>query len=341
MREPWAFAGRWPSGARAARSSDRDGAPADAPPDLASLPDPVPQVEPIRQGGPNKPYTVLGQSYEPMVKDVSWKEKGTASWYGTKFHGRRTASGEMFSMYGLTAAHRTLPIPSYARVRHARTGKEIIVRINDRGPFHSSRIIDLSYAAAAKLGILSSGSAPVEVERLTFDDIRSGAWKRDSEPDEQGSDSDSFADAAGAGDTTAVVPFPDVSPVTSSETAAIVALASPSKGAAGTAATAVTPRDKGADGAVLVKASASPAHTPAAKGFWVQLAALAKRDSVDRLQQKVSAVLGELSPMMTVFQEASWFKLQVGPYGSRQEAVAAAEQARDVLQLAPMVVERR
>ena len=162
-------------------SSGRDGAPADPPADLASLPDPEPQVEPIRRGGPNKPYVVLGQAYEPVAADVPWKERGVASWYGTKFHGRKTASGELFSMYGLTAAHRTLPIPSYARVRHVGNGKEIIVRVNDRGPFHSSRVLDLSFAAAVKLGISSAGSALVEIERLTFDDIRSGSWRKPAE----------------------------------------------------------------------------------------------------------------------------------------------------------------
>ncbi|MDE2593396.1 MAG: septal ring lytic transglycosylase RlpA family protein, partial [Burkholderiales bacterium] len=114
-------------------SPDRDGAPASPPSDLAQTPDPEPQVEPIRSGGPNKPYVVLGQAYEPLSGDVVWKERGVASWYGTKFHGRKTASGELFSMYGLTAAHRTLPIPSYARVRNLGNGKEIIVRVNDRG----------------------------------------------------------------------------------------------------------------------------------------------------------------------------------------------------------------
>jgi len=137
-----------PSGSRPpSSSSGRDGPPAVTPADLASTPDPEPKVEPIRQGGPNKPYTVLGQSYEPMVADVPWKQRGLASWYGQKFHGRRTASGELFSLYGLTAAHRTLPIPSYVRVRHVASGKEVIVRVNDRGPFHSNRVLGLELPA--------------------------------------------------------------------------------------------------------------------------------------------------------------------------------------------------
>ncbi|TAK92731.1 MAG: septal ring lytic transglycosylase RlpA family protein, partial [Aquabacterium sp.] len=271
-----------------------------------------PQVEPIKPGGPNKPYVVLGQSYEPVAADVSWKERGVASWYGTKFHGRRTASGEMFSMYGLTAAHRTLPIPSYARVRNLRNGKETIVRINDRGPFHSSRVMDLSYAAAVKLGIASMGSAEVEIERLTFDQIRTGAWRRSPADGE----STQLAAAAPAEATSVPVPADGADdPIMS-----------------------VVPR---VSQPPVVKESQARAYTPDAKGFWVQLAALGKRDGVDRLQQKVASDLGSLLPLLAVFHEAAYFKLQVGPYGSRDEAVAAAQQAKDALQLTPLVVERR
>lgn len=327
----------------AARNPDRDGAPGDAPSNLAALPDAVPQVEAIKPGGPNKPYVVLGQSYEPVASDVSWKEKGVASWYGTKFHGRRTASGEMFSMYGMTAAHRTLPIPSYARVRNVRTGKEIIVRVNDRGPFHSSRVMDLSYAAAVKLGIVSLGSAPVEIERLTFDEIRTGAWKRDTvmdpdpvtasaaplSPPSVPSSSESPADDPIAAVAAKVASQVDEAQV--GATAAAVQTASAGE-AVGTAVPMASPAAK--DGQ-------SRAYTPFAKGFWVQLAALGKREGVDHLQQRVAAEMADLTPMLAVFHEPPYFKLQVGPYASRGEALAAAQQARESLQVAPMVVERR
>jgi len=153
-------------------------------PVIAQVPptDPEPQVEPIAIAGPNLPYTVMGQSYAPMAADVPWTQRGLTSWYGKRFNGRRTASGERFSAMGLTAAHRTLPIPSYIRVRHVASGRDVIVRVNDRGPFHSKRILDLSYAAAMRLGIVSLGSAEVEIERLTFDDIRTGAWRRGVPP---------------------------------------------------------------------------------------------------------------------------------------------------------------
>lgn len=156
--------------------AQRDGPPADPPPDLATRPDPEPRVEPIRSGGPNKPYEVLGQRYTPLAADAAVAETGLASWYGRKFHGRPTASGEIYDMYASTAAHRTMPIPSYALVRNPANGREVVVRVNDRGPFHSERIVDLSYAAALKLDLLR-GVAPVEVRRLTHDDIRSGRWR--------------------------------------------------------------------------------------------------------------------------------------------------------------------
>ncbi len=155
----------------------RDGAEANPPAGLADVPDAEPRIETIRSGGPNKPYEVLGQSYLPITQDRAFKERGLASWYGRKFHGRRTASGEVYDMYAMTAAHPTLPIPSYARIRNPANGREVIVRVNDRGPFHKGRIVDLSYTAALKLDVLR-GVAPVELERITFAEIRSGAWRR-------------------------------------------------------------------------------------------------------------------------------------------------------------------
>jgi rare lipoprotein A len=158
-------------------NSQRDGPEARPPPNLEAVPDAVPQVEPIRIGGPNKPYEIAGKTYVPLTDDRALTEKGLASWYGKKFHGRRTASGESYNMYAMTAAHKTLPIPSYARVRNPANGKEVIVRVNDRGPFSPGRIIDLSYTAALKLGVLN-GVAPVEITRITDDEIRTGSATR-------------------------------------------------------------------------------------------------------------------------------------------------------------------
>ena len=158
-------------------ASGRDGPEAVIPPDLQKVPNAEPRLEAIRKGGPNKPYEALGQRYEPMTTDAPLIERGLASWYGKKFHGRPTSSGEVYNMYAMTGAHATMPIPSYVRVRNPANGREVIVRINDRGPFHPGRIIDLSYTAALKLDVLR-GVSPVEVERITYEEIRAGSWQR-------------------------------------------------------------------------------------------------------------------------------------------------------------------
>ena len=162
-------------------NADRDGPDAHPPANLDAVPDAEPKIEAIRNGGPNKPYEVGGKTYTPLTDDRALTEKGLASWYGKKFHGRRTASGEAYNMYAMTAAHKTLPIPSYVRVRNPANGKEVIVRVNDRGPFSPGRVIDLSYTAALKLGVLN-GIAPVEITRITDDDIRTGAFIRKPAP---------------------------------------------------------------------------------------------------------------------------------------------------------------
>lgn len=162
----------------ATRPPERDGPEARPPAGLERVPDAVPRIEPVRAGGPNKPYEVFGRRYVPLTSDEPIAERGGASWYGRKFHGKPTASGEPYDMYAMTAAHPTMPIPSYARVRNPANGREVIVRVNDRGPFADGRVVDLSYTAALKLGLLG-GVAPVEVRRITHAEIRAGSWPRD------------------------------------------------------------------------------------------------------------------------------------------------------------------
>jgi rare lipoprotein A len=146
-----------------------DGPGDNPPPGLRDLPDAVVKYEPYAKFA-NKPYAVFGQTYVPLLNDEPFIQRGVASWYGVKFHGQRTSSGEPYDMYKMTAAHPTLPIPSYARITSLETGKSVVVRINDRGPFHSDRIVDVSYTAALKLGLLGKGSHQVEIERLFPDD---------------------------------------------------------------------------------------------------------------------------------------------------------------------------
>lgn len=134
--------------------------------DVSSIPNAVPKNEPKSRYGNPKSYEVFGKRYYTMDSSVGFVEKGIASWYGTKFHGRRTSSGETYDMYAMTAAHKNLPLPTYVKVTNLKNGKHIIVKVNDRGPFHENRIIDLSYTAAIKLDIIKNGTGLVEVRAL-------------------------------------------------------------------------------------------------------------------------------------------------------------------------------
>lgn len=287
-----------------------DGPPEVPPADLDALPDAQPRIEPIRPGGPNKPYAVRGQRYEPQAADLPLRERGQASWYGRTFHGRRTASGEVFNMYAMTAAHRTWPIPSYARVRNPANGREVIVRVNDRGPFHPDRVLDLSYAAAYRLGTVARGTATVEFERLTFEDIRSGAWMRGAaDPIERATAQEEALSPGGvSGPPAARSPQPDARPE----------------------AAAISPDE--------IRAVA---HTRPARGFWVQIGAFGQRSGAESFQQQVSTRLAHLAPLLAVFNESARYRLQVGPYQSRTEAQSVAAHLRDALALVPLIVERR
>jgi len=251
----------------------RDGVGANPPARLDQVPDAVPRIEPLRSGGPNKPYEVLGRRYVPLTGDDPVSETGLASWYGRKFHGRSTASGEPYDMYAMTAAHKTMPLPSYARVRNPANGREVIVRVNDRGPFESGRVIDLSYTAALKLGVLN-GVAPVQVQRLTFEEIRKGNWQ----------------------DAARITPPDDPAP---------------------------------GDRAALFDTA----------GFWVQLGAFRTRDGAVQLQQRVARQADGL-PGVAVFEDAGLFRVQAGPWPSRDDALAAAAAMQRQTGIAGVVVER-
>ena len=259
--------------------SDRDGPGANPPPNLHAVPDAEPRVEPLRAGGPNKPYAVFGQTYVPLAADLPLRDSGGASWYGRKFHGKPTASGEPYDMYAMTAAHKTMPLPSYARVRNPANGREVVVRVNDRGPFASGRVIDLSYTAALKLGLLS-GVAPVEVQRLTHDEIRSGRWRGPA-----------TAEPLAA----APVATPRVDPA------------------------ALLPPDDPAPGdAPLSQPTPSAAAQP--HGWWLQLGAFRARDAALALLQRLQApLLGDAVPaqasappaqVLAVFDDAGLFRVQ-------------------------------
>ena len=319
------------SSSRPAPSSDRDGVGADVPADLASLPDAEPRIEPIRQGGANKPYTVLGRDYVPITRDSVFSERGLASWYGKKFHGRRTANGETYDMYAMTAAHPTLPLPSYVRIRNPANGREVVVRINDRGPFHAGRIIDLSYAAALRLDLLR-GVAPVELERLTFDEIRAGTWRRgDAEATRLASASAPRGTPAG---NAAAATMPSA-PVTVPASAVVAVATSPP---------AETPEEPPvASPQVGASIAAAPlvVTAPSPRGFWVQLGAFRESAGAESFQRRVGDEVEWLLPLLATYGDASLYRVQAGPYASRADAQVAAARVRDALGLVPVIVERR
>jgi len=362
-------------------NADRDGPEAHPPANLDAVPDAVPQIENIRNGGPNKPYEIGGKTYTPLTDDRALTEKGLASWYGKRFHGRRTASGEAYNMYAMTAAHKTLPIPSYARVRNPANGKEVIVRVNDRGPFSPGRVIDLSYTAAMKLGVLN-GVAPVEVTRITSDDIRTGAAFRKGSPGEAPT-------AVAVGDLDKTVPMsrpgasrpravaapaasgPVALPLSANDVVAKAAADASRPGVdAGVMAVPQSPTstpgvDLGAAAAVdaaaavpgtvttiseTVVAGPRPADKPdertradttAGIGWWLQLGAFKQRDGALDFQHKLIDEQPWLAPLLAVFSDRGLNKLQAGPYTSRDEARSAAERVRAALRLVPTIVEKR
>ena len=153
------------AGARSGAYYKDDGPSASVPADIDRIPDAVARTEPLHRFA-NRPYNVFGVDYRPMTSLSPLRQRGIASWYGRKFHGQKTAIGETYDMFAMTAAHPTAPLPSFARVTHTKSGRSVVVRINDRGPFHPGRIVDLSYAAARRLGIAQGGSGEVQFDLL-------------------------------------------------------------------------------------------------------------------------------------------------------------------------------
>ena len=324
---------RGPRGS-SAPASGRDGPGSNPPPNLAQVPDADPRLEPLRSGGPNRPYEVFGRTYTPLVGDAPLSERGLASWYGRKFQGRPTSSGEAYDMYAMTAAHKTMPIPSYARVRNPANGREVIVRINDRGPFHDGRVIDLSYTAALKLGVLNA-VAPVEVERITQEAIRTGAWRSGSEGRAMAA-GPAPVPAVAATTSTPMVPPTVSAPEVPAGTITTVAIAPSSSAREATAA----------DSSPALDDEVPPRAPPrsiamAATGFWLQLGAFRERDGALDFQRKVERELDWLAPTLAVFNDRDLYRLQAGPYRTRTDAGGAADRVRAELQLVPLIVERR
>ncbi|MDO4682166.1 MAG: septal ring lytic transglycosylase RlpA family protein [Lautropia sp.] len=296
---------------------------------LMREPDPLPVFEPLLDRT-NRPYQVMGQHFTPMTSRQPYRMTGVASWYGKRFHGRPTSTGEIYDMYKMTAAHPTLPLPSYARVRNLENGREVVVRVNDRGPFLRGRLIDLSYLAASKLGYLKQGHAKVEVELLNPQFVATGSPSPvqqgvvgaeqvapSTQPASQEPPAPALAgtlvveqkragpglagEGAGPG-TTLSVPHP--------------AIASASTGQSQTQAQVVTSQSAG-DG---VRKDG---------GWFVQLGIFSELENALRSQRLQQAVSTRDDPPVEIVEQGTRYQVLVGPFDSEQQArsaVAAIEQ---------------
>jgi rare lipoprotein A len=270
----------------------QDDGPGEHPPaGLREVPDAVVKAEPLSRYA-NRPYVVFGKTYTPQLDNARLVQRGVASWYGKKFHGQRTSSGELYDMYKMTAAHPTLPIPSFARITSLDSGNQVVVRINDRGPFHSSRIVDVSYTAALKLGLLGKGSHAVELERLFPGDPEQRATARRN------------------------APLPDDTAAVAPAAADIAAL-------------------------MLEGRTGEPAEAragPAPAGFYLQLGAYSRADKAADARGKLLAT--GVVELIEVVQAGLVHRLYGGPFGSREDALAAARTLPAALGIKPIVVRR-
>ena len=284
--------------------------------DPTAVPDALPQLELLNRGT-MQPYTVMGQSYTPMTALAPYRVRGVASWYGRRYHGKPTASGEPYNMYAMTAAHTILPIPSYARVTNLSNDKSVVVRINDRGPFINDRVIDLSYSAAAKLGLLTAGSGMVEVVSLN-----------------PGLEAPAPAPTPSAVTTSASVSGPIIA-----ETAPTAYAVLPPTHVAAVAPTAPTT-------AALVPADAprpalaSAPAASAAAGSYVQFGAFGIRANAEIYLQRLRAQFDWLSAQLRISHSGGLYRVQAGPFSSEAAARASATRAGQTLGVSPIVISR-
>jgi rare lipoprotein A len=277
-----------------------DGPGDNIPPNLNDIPDAVVRAEPYARYA-NRPYVVFGKTYTPMLNELPFVQRGMGSWYGKKFHGQKTSSGEIYDMYKMTAAHPTLPIPSYARVTSVASGKTVVVRVNDRGPFHASRVIDLSYTAAVKLGLLQNGSQQVVVERLLPDGAAERlATARRNAPEPE----DPPGGALGA--------RAEINELIVENRAEIKA----------------------------VKALPDEADSnPGAAGFYVQLGAFSRADKANEIRARVAGQ-GWAAAALDIVKSGALHKVLSGPFATRDLALEAARGVPAMLNLKPIVVKR-
>jgi len=310
-----------------------DDGPGDMPPpDLDAIPDAQPWNEPLRARNA-MPYVVFGREYVPMTELRAYRERGVASWYGRRFHGQPTATGEPYDMYAMSAAHPTLPLPSYARVTSLADGRSVVVRVNDRGPFLHGRVIDLSYSAAAKLGFVARGSSEVEVELILVPDSAArpaAAVARTAAAAPSPAPAAALAPAPAAR-TAPAIPVPAESLILATTVAASPApperlivetsISAPAPSAAPAAAPAVAPPPAPTPAPLNTQMDLSPA----AGGVYLQLGAFASRDNAQFIQARLARQIGWLAERLFVQADGALFKVQAGPWEGPPEARAAAQ----------------
>jgi rare lipoprotein A len=339
-----------------------DGPGSNPPVDLASIPDAVPRAEPLLPRT-LRPYSVFGQQYTPMTRLEPFRQRGVASWYGRRYHGQPTSSGERYDMYAMTAAHPTLPIPSYVRVTHTGNGRSVVVRVNDRGPFLHGRVIDLSYTAAARLGYVEAGSAEVDVELITqFDgaDTVTAAVVPPG-PAPQAAPASAIAvnaTAANVANTAAPAAEPlrlnvetvhasvpaampgtsSTEPAASTAAAASSAAEAPS-GASASPALAIPPVAAAATAAAASPPAATIAAAPQ-RGFWLQFGAFHSLENARSAMTALARRLAWLDADFDIRQEGPLYKVQAGPWERREHAAAAVDRVRATTQLQPFALWR-
>ncbi|AHF69626.1 MULTISPECIES: septal ring lytic transglycosylase RlpA family protein [Pseudomonas] len=264
--------------------------------DISRIPDATPTVH----TGPYKanPYTVLGKSYFPMSESKRYVATGTASWYGTKFHGQNTANGEVYDLYGMSAAHKTLPLPSYVRVTNLDNNRTVILRVNDRGPFYSDRIIDLSYAAAKKLGYAESGTARVKVEGIDPQEW----WAQRGRP----------------------------APLALDQPQVVAQAATPAfTTSTGTVEQYTPPPQQHAAPPVPLQVDAKKNASGQASGLFLQVGAFANPDAAELLRSKLSAMVRAPVFVSSIARnQQTLYRVRMGPIGTQGEAQQLQDSVR-------------
>lgn len=326
-----------------------DDGPGDSPPaDLDSIPEPVPQPEPLRRAT-MRPYVVMGQTYTPMRELTPYKARGVASWYGRRYHGKQTSSGEIYDMYQISAAHPTLPIPSYARVTNVATGRSVVVRINDRGPFIDSRLIDLSYTAAHRIGVIGGGSALVDVETIIPDASGGATAYARAQPV-----APAKAPIAVTAQDDAATPAAVSKPAAADAADPILAIAAAARdvevaasavderfaSASSTRVPALSSAGPSAPQSALAAGGTSPAAAEAG-AVYLQLGAFGSRENAESYLARARTQIEWLSQILhLVPRDDGIFRVHAGPYPSSWEARQAADRIASAFGVKPVVVTR-